>query len=157
MFLKSYRIYKMDNKTTINRHMAILILRVLLGLIFLMQGYGKIFNFGIEQLYHNFFVQFESTFLPKWLIWFTVYYTSYVELICGLLLTFGMFKQISLCLLASVLVIISFGHGLLEPVWDLQHLFFRASMLIVLMLLPEDWDKFKMDAFIMFKKEQIEK
>lgn len=142
----------MELKPTVSRYAALLLLRTLLGLIFLMQGYGKVFNFGIEKLYQSFFIQYESTFLPKWLIWFTAYYTSYTELICGLLLILGMFKQISLYLLGSVLIIISFGHGLLEPVWDLQHLFFRAAMLIALLLLPEAWDKYKLDAFIAKKK-----
>jgi len=147
----------MDLKPTANRYAALIILRTLIGLIFFMQGYGKVFNFGIENLHHSFFVQYESTFLPKWLIWFTVYYTSFTELICGLLLTLGMFKQISLYFLGSVLIIISFGHGLLEPVWDLQHLFFRAAMLIALLLLPESWDKYKLDAFIVLKKKEGQK
>lgn len=143
----------MELKPTVSRYAALLLLRTLLGLIFFMQGYGKVFNFGIENLYQSFFAQYEITFLPKWLIWFTAYYTSYIELICGLLLTLGVFKQISLYLLSSVLIIISFGHGLLEPVWDLQHLFFRAAMLIALLLLPETWDKYKLDAFIVSKKK----
>jgi len=67
----------MDLKPTANRYAALIILRTLIGLIFFMQGYGKVFNFGIENLHHSFFVQYESTFLPKWLIWFTVYYTSF--------------------------------------------------------------------------------
>ena len=135
----------MDNKTVNNRYAAVLILRVLLGLIFLMQGFGKVFNFGIENMYNSFFAQYESTFLPKWLIWFTAYYTSFIELICGLLLTLGIFKQISLYFLGSVLIIISFGHGLLEPVWVLQHLFFRGAMLISLLFLPNTWDKYSLD------------
>ena len=144
----------MDSKNdTANRYAALLILRVLLGLIFFMQGYGKVFHFGIANLYNNIFIPYESTFLPKWLIWFTAYFTSYTELIGGLLLIVGIFKRVSLCFLGAVLIIISFGHGLLEPIWDLQHLFFRAAMLIALLLLPERWDKYCLDYIIFFKSK----
>ena len=143
----------MDNKEESNRHIAVLILRVLLGLIFLMAGYGKVFKIGTETIYLDMLNQFQNTFLPKSLIWATAYYTSYIELICGFLSLFGIFKNISLYFLGSVLIIISFGHGLIDPIWDLHHLFFRAVFLVTLLLLPADWDKYSVDAFLLnFRK-----
>lgn len=138
----------MVKKEEINRHIGVFVLRVLLGLIFLMAGYGKIFTFGTEAIYIDMLKQFQNTFLPKWLIWFTAYYTSYIELICGLLIILGFLRNISLYLLASILIIISFGHGLIEPIWDLQHLFFRTVFLVTLLLLPSDWDKYSVDTFL---------
>lgn len=145
----------MDSKTTLNRYAAVLILRVLLGLIFLMQGYGKVFKFGVGNIYNDIFAEYQITFLPKWLLWFTAYYTSYIELIFGLLLVFGAFSRISLYLLGSVLIVISFGHGLIEPIWDLHHLFFRASMLISLLLLPSDWNKYSFDNLLFHKNNTV--
>jgi len=101
-------------------------LRTLLGIIALMQGWGKVFTWGLPKVYEMWFKDFERTFLPKWLIWATAYYTSYVELIAGVCLIVGLFKRIALYFLAIDLIIVSYGHGLLEPIWDLQHVMPRA-------------------------------
>lgn len=121
--------------------------RALLGIIFLMQGYGKVFSYTVPKVYDMFFKDFEKTFLPKWLIWGTAYYTSYIELICGFLLIIGLFRKYALYLLAADLLIVSFGHGLLEPIWDLQHVIPRAMLLIVILLVPAQWDKWHADSF----------
>jgi len=141
-------------ETTKSRAAGLFFIRALPGIIFLMQGFGKIFTFGVGNMYGMFFKDFEKTFLPKWLIWATAYYTSYIELIGGILLITGLFKKCALYLLAIDLLIVSFGHGLLEPIWDLQHVIPRAILLIVLFLLPQEWDKWNIDALIKTKKEQ---
>jgi uncharacterized membrane protein YphA (DoxX/SURF4 family) len=96
-------------------------IRALLGIIFFMQGYGKIFTIGVGNVYSMFFKDFENTFLPKLLIVSTAYYTSYVEMIGGFLLIIGLFRKYAMYLLAIDLLIVSFGHGLMEPIWDLSH------------------------------------
>jgi uncharacterized membrane protein YphA (DoxX/SURF4 family) len=140
----------MNDKTS--RAAAILFARALLGIIFLMQGYGKIFNYTVPKVYNLFFKDFEKTFLPKWLIWGTAYYTSYVEMICGFLLIIGLFRKYALFLLGIDLLIVSFGHGLLEPIWDLQHVMPRAILLIAILLVPRQWDRWCLDGFL-FGKE----
>jgi len=134
----------MEDQST--RAAGVLFTRLLLGIIFLMQGFGKIFTYTVPKVYHMFFADFEKTFLPKFLIWTTAYYTSYVELICGFLLIAGLFRKCSLYLLAIDLLIVSFGHGLMEPIWDLQHVIPRAILLITLLLIPQQWDRWHLDA-----------
>ena len=136
----------MEDKIT--RKGALLFTRTLLGIIFLMQGYGKIVTYTMPDLYNMFFKNFETTFLPDWIIWSVAYYTSYVELIGGFLLIIGLFKKYVFYLLALDLLIVAFGHGLMEPIWDLQHVMPRAILLIVLMIVPQDWDKWNSDALI---------
>jgi putative oxidoreductase len=136
----------MQNVST--RAAGVLFARALLGIIFFMQGFGKIFTIGVSTLYNMFFKDFENTVLPKWLIWSTAYFTSYVELVCGFLLIIGLFKRYALYLLAINLLIVSFGHGLLQPIWDLQHVIPRAGLLITLLLVPQEWDKWAIDAFV---------
>lgn len=136
----------------ISRAAATCFTRVLLGIIFLMQGYGKIFTYGVPTIYHKFFDDFEKTFLPKWLLWATAYYTSYVELICGFSLVIGLFRKFALYLLAIDLLVVSFGHGLLEPIWDLQHVIPRAILLIALLLIPSQWDKWNLDELLFPQK-----
>lgn len=126
--------------------------RALLGIIFLMQGYGKVFKYTVPKIYDMFFRDFETTFLPKWLIWCTAWYTSYIELICGFLLITGLFRKIALYLLGIDLLIVSFGHGLIEPIWDLSHVIPRAVLLIALLLLPQEWDKWNLDNILKSKR-----
>jgi len=77
---------------------------------FLCRALGKIFTYTVPKVYNMFFKDFETTFLPKWLIWATAYYTSYVEMIGGFLLIIGLFKKYAMYLLAVALLIVSFGH-----------------------------------------------
>jgi uncharacterized membrane protein YphA (DoxX/SURF4 family) len=123
-------------------------IRTLLGIIFFMQGYGKIFTISVNKVYEMFFKDFENTFLPKWLIVFTAYYTSYIEMIGGFLLIIGLFRRYAMYLLAIDLLIVSFGHGLMEPIWDLSHVIPRAILLAALLLLPAQWDKWNVDSLM---------
>jgi uncharacterized membrane protein YphA (DoxX/SURF4 family) len=136
----------MNDKTS--KIAAVFFARALLGIIFMMQGYGKIFTYTVPKVYSMFFKDFEKTFIPKWLIWGTAYYTSYVEIICGFLLIIGLFRKYALYLLAIDLLVVSFGHGLLEPIWDLQHVMPRAILLITIMLVPQQWDRWNLDRFL---------
>lgn len=129
----------------LNQAVAALLLRLLLGFIFLMQGYGKVFSWGVENVYQNFFYNSYKDLLPDFIIYSTAYYTSYVELIGGLLLIIGLKRDYTLYALGSVLVIVTFGHGLKEPIWDLSHVMYRAILLIPLLILPSTWDKFSLD------------
>jgi len=136
---------------TNQRAAATLFTRALLGVIFLMQGYGKIFVFTVPKVYSMFFKDFDKTFLPQWLLYAAAYYTSYIELIGGFLLITGLFRQWALYLLALDLLIVSYGHGLLEPIWDLQHVIPRAILLIAVLIMPQQWDRWNLDA-VVFKK-----
>src|SRR6266487_2601662 len=129
---------------------GILFTRMLPGIIFFMQGFGKIFTYTVPKVYNMFFKDFETTFLPKWLIWATAYYTSYVEMIGGFLLIIGLFKKYAMYLPAVDLLIVSFGHGLMEPIWDLSHVMPRAILLITLFFVPREWDRWHADK--LFKK-----
>ena len=134
---------------TQNKSIALLTIRLLLGFIFLMQGFGKVFTWGVDNMYQSdFFYGTYKDILPDFLIAATAYYTSYIELIGGLLLVLGFKRDYALYALASVLVIVTFGHGLTEPVWDLSHVMYRAILLISLLLLPTDWDRISLDYWL---------
>lgn len=137
----------MSKKITISRTAAVFFLRTLLGLIFSMQGYGKVITWGITDVYICFFQSFETE-LPRILLKFTAYYTSYIELAGGVLLLIGFKTRWALYALASVLLIVSFGHGLESPIWDLQHVMYRAMLLAGVLLLPEAWDRWSLDAML---------
>lgn len=134
----------------LNKTIAALFVRVLLGIIFMMQGVGKVFTWGLEGVYNS-FKPYEETFLPKFLVVFSAYYTSYVELIGGALLVIGLFKNYALYALASVLLIVSFGHGLTSPIWNLNDVMWRALLLIFLLVIPKEWDKWQIERVVKFK------
>ena len=99
-------------------------------------------------MYNNGFKSYEETFLPIFLIKGTAYFTSYGELVFGLLLILGLFRKQSYLILGLIILIVSFGHGVQSPVWDLQHVFFRSALLIFLMLIPLEKDTWALDRFI---------
>jgi len=133
----------------LNKSIAVLTLRLILGFIFLMQGFGKVFKWGVENVYNmDFFYGAYKDLLPDFIIHATAYYTSYIELIAGLLVVLGLKRDYALYLLASVLVIVTFGHGLAEPIWNLSHVMYRTILLVTLLILLREWDKFSIDNFI---------
>ena len=136
------------NKITLNQQVAVLILRLLLGFIFLMQGYGKVFTYTVDGIYKMGFATEAYANFPDFLLLGTAYYTSYVELLAGLMLVIGLKRDYALYALASVLVIVTFGHGYAEPIWDLSHVMYRSILLIALLLLASQWDRFSIDYYI---------
>lgn len=139
-----------------NRQVAVTTLRLLLGFILFFQGYGKVFSFGLDTVYQNFFVKSYGELLPDFLLLFTAYYTSLVELIGGFLLIIGFKRDIALYFVASVLVIVSIGHGLKDPIWDLSHVMYRAILLVSLLLLPKEYDLYSIDTLIKKKTKTNE-
>ncbi len=134
----------------LNRAIAVLTIRLILGLIFLMQGFGKVFTWGVEEVYRaDYFYGTFKDLLPDFIIHSTAYYTSYVELIGGLLVVLGLKRDYALYALASVLVIVTFGHGLADPIWDLSHVIFRLILLPAILIIPKEWDRFTLDNLIL--------
>lgn len=138
----------MDNGITGLRNAGLFFIRTLLGIIFFMQGFGKVFTWGVPRVYDMFFKEFENTFLSKWIILSASYFTSYVECIAGFLLIIGLFRRFAIYLLALDILIVSFGHGLKEPIWDLSHVMPRTILLAALFLLPAEWDRWNLDSLI---------
>ena len=134
-----------------NKQVAVLTMRLILGFIFFFQGYGKVFKFGLNAVYNNFFLKPYSELLPDFLLLFTAYYTSIIELVGGLLLIIGLKRDHTLYALASVLVIVSFGHGLKDPIWNLSDVMNRTILLVTLLLLPKNLDRYSVD-FLMKKR-----
>ncbi|CAL2078942.1 DoxX family protein [Tenacibaculum sp. 190524A05c] len=132
----------------LNKQIAVLTIRVLLGLIFFFQGYGKVFKFGLDTVYKNFFQASYSELLPDFILLFSAYFTSLAELIAGFLLIIGFKRDYALYALALVLIIVTFGHGLKDPIWDLSHVMYRTILLVSLLLLPKELDKFSVDFLI---------
>jgi len=129
----------------LNRNIGLLLLRLLLGFIFFFQGYGKVFKFGVDNIYNNSFKTTYGDLLPDFINFGTAYFTSYAELIAGFMLIIGFKRDWALYTLGLVLVIVTFGHGLAQPIWDTSHVLVRTLFLVPLLLLPKEWDKYSLD------------
>lgn len=121
--------------------------RLLLGLILFFQGFGKIFEIGLDNLYNGGFKSFEETFLPVFLLKGTNFFTAYGELVFGLLLILGLFRKQAYYGIGLILLIVSFGHGLQSPIWDTQDVFVR-SVFLIFIAMTFDKDTITIDRFL---------
>lgn len=137
---------------SLDRSVVALTIRLILGSLFFFQGFGKMFTWGIEVVYQQFFLETYGSILPEFILKATAYYTSFVELIAGALLIIGFQKRIAGYALASVLVLVTIGHGLATPIWDEAHVLTRLLLLVGLLLLPEDWDRWSLDEILRKRK-----
>ena len=119
--------------------------RVFLGVLFFLQGYDKVFRIGVKQVKQTVHETLSSKGVPSFIVGLGVYFTSYIELICGALLIIGFVKYYCLYLLGFDLLFAAFAFGIVEPVWDMKHIFPRLVLLIFLMMIPSQWDVISVD------------
>jgi uncharacterized membrane protein YphA (DoxX/SURF4 family) len=128
------------------RSWAVLFARLVLGLIFFMAGFWKIFQLGPLEHARKYFLPFADTFLPVWSLWFVGVTIPFVELLAGALLLIGFRVRGALIALGGVLVIVTFGHLLREPLFNLTgHVIPRLALLLFLLWCPRDLDRLSLD------------
>ncbi|HTA28097.1 MAG TPA: DoxX family membrane protein [Bacteroidia bacterium] len=121
------------------------IARVFLGIVFFLQGYDKVFRIGVKQVIQTVYQPLSAKGIPKFFSSLGAYFTSYVELICGALLIIGLLKYYCLYLLGFDLLFAAVAFGIVEPVWDMKHIFPRFALLMFLMIIPSQWDVVSVD------------
>jgi uncharacterized membrane protein YphA (DoxX/SURF4 family) len=141
---------------TTNRSWAILFARLVLGLIFFMAGVWKVFTLGSLEHARRLFVEpYASTFLPRWSLWATGTTIPWVELLAGGLLLLGFRTRAALLALGGVLVLVTFGHLLLEPLYEFHtHVIPRLALLIFVLLMPPSEDTLSLDAWLLRRRTQ---
>jgi thiosulfate dehydrogenase (quinone) large subunit len=128
------------------RSWALLFARFVLGLIFFMAGVWKVFQLGPLEHARKYFLPFADTFLPIWSLWFVGVTIPVVELIAGALLIIGLRVREALIALGGVLAIVTFGHLLREPLFNLTgHVIPRLALLLFLLWCPREQDRFSLD------------
>src|SRR6185436_4763665 len=126
--------------------------RVLLGILFFMQGYDKIFNVKISNVIETIRPPYHKLKLPGLMVKFSAYFTSYVEFICGFLLVVGFMKYFSLYLLGIDLIIVSFGMSVINLVWNMELVFPRFLLLLFLLIYPGEYDLISIDNLLTYLK-----
>jgi uncharacterized membrane protein YphA (DoxX/SURF4 family) len=128
------------------RAWAILFARLVLGLIFFMAGCWKVFQLGPLEHARKYFLPFADTFLPIWSLWLVGAVIPFVELLAGALLIVGLRVRDALIALGFVLAIVTFGHLLREPLYDLTaHVIPRLALLLFLLWCPRSDDQISLD------------
>ena len=129
---------------------AILIARLIVALIFFMAGVWKVFGLGPLEHARRLFVEpYARTFLPAWSLWATGTVVPFVELVSGALLLGGYRTRDALLALGGVLVLVTFGHLLAEPLYEFHtHVIPRAALLLFVLVMPAEQDRFSIDGWI---------
>jgi uncharacterized membrane protein YphA (DoxX/SURF4 family) len=85
--------------------------RVVLGLLFGMRGWDKVFNMTPAVHASRFFTgPYADTWIPQWLLWATGITIPFVELIGGWLLVVGWRTNEALVALGLLLMLVTYGH-----------------------------------------------
>ncbi len=128
---------------------AILIARLILGLIFFMAGFWKVFTLGPLEHARRLFVEpYAQTFLPNWALWTMGTVIPPVELVAGALVILGLRTRPALLALGAVLTIVTFGHLVNEPLYEFHtHVIPRTALLLFVLSMPRALDHWGLDAW----------
>ncbi|HKF43238.1 MAG TPA: DoxX family membrane protein [Thermoanaerobaculia bacterium] len=141
-------------KLSTSRALALLFARLVLGFIFFMAGVYKVFTLTPAGHVHKWFLPYEDTFLPTWSLWAVGLAIPFVELVAGALLLVGWQRRSALVALGVVLVVVTFGHLLKEPLYPFhEHVIPRLALLVFLMFMPEADDPFSLDHVLERRKQ----
>ena len=131
-----------------NIYIAITLMRIFTGSLFFFQGYDKLFKIKMPGVIDTFMGDAYRHHISRPLVAVLAYYTSFAELIGGLFLVFGIFTNYSLYALGIDLVLVGFAFSVLEPMWDMKHVFPRFILVTLLMILPLENNKLSIDFLI---------
>jgi thiosulfate dehydrogenase (quinone) large subunit len=144
--VRSAILSRMSQRRITNKALAILFARLVLGLIFFMAGVYKVFQLGPAGHVQKYFLPYQDTFLPTWSLWFVGFTIPFVELIAGALVILGWKTRYALISLGIVLVIVTFGHLLHEPLYAFhEHVIPRLALLLFVLMMPEEEDMLSID------------
>ena len=130
------------------RALAAFLARALLGLLFFMAGWWKVFELGAVEHARSLFVEaYAPSWLPGWALWATGVTVPFVERVGGGLMLVGWMRWPAALGLGGVLVLVTFGHLLAEPLFAFdEHVAPRAVLLIVTLALSSE-DRWSVDGW----------
>src|SRR5712664_4794246 len=143
----------MEQSRVNGRSWALLFARLVLGLIFFMAGFWKVFQLSPLDHARKYFLPFADTFLPVWSLWAVGVVIPFIELIAGGLVILGLRTREAMVALGFVLAIVTFGHLLKEPLYEFNtHVIPRLALLLFILVLPSHDDRFSIDYLLSRQK-----
>jgi uncharacterized membrane protein YphA (DoxX/SURF4 family) len=127
--------------------------RVMVGLVFAMAGFWKVFTLTPAGHAHRYFLdRYADSWIPTWLLWLTGVTVPIVELVAGALLIVGLWRRASAFALGVVLLLVTYGHLLAEPLYDVHpYIVTRLALLLPTLLLSAADDPWSVDGWRMRK------
>jgi len=123
--------------------------RVILGLLFGMRGWDKVFNMTPVVHASRFFTgAYADTWIPQWLLWITGVTIPFVELTAGWLLVVGWRTRDAVIGLGLVLMLVTYGHMLANPLFNDVIVFTRLVLLVCVAMVPRDTDRLSLDYWL---------
>lgn len=138
---------KQHDAATLPRAWGVLFSRLVLGLMFFQGAWWRVFELGPVEHARRFFVDpFADSFLPEWSLWIAGTGVPFAELVGGALVLLGLWRLPGLVLLGAVLVTVTFGHLVAEPIYAFNaHVMPRLILVVFLLSAPAEWDRFSVD------------
>lgn len=124
---------------------AVLIIRLIAGILFLFQGYDKIFRLRLSKTGEAATYALSSLHLPGSLVKFIAVVTAIVEFSGGIMLISGFLILPACYMLMAGLLPITIAMAIREPVWNMETVWPRLVLLTFLMLAPEQVHTLSLD------------
>lgn len=130
--------------------------RVTAGLLFGMAGVYKVFIMTPEVHARKLFLEpYQHTWIPHFLLWPLGVGIPFLELIAGWLLVAGYLRRPVAIVLAFLLVTVTYGHALLEPLFNVNsHIFPRLALLLPAVALRTADDPISIDGVLARRKRK---
>ena len=134
---------------------ALLFVRWILGLMFLMAGFFKVFDLGASVHAQRYFVEaYAQSWIPEWLLWSMGTAIPYVELVAGGAMCLGFRTRPAALALGVVLVMVTYGHLLKEPFFGIgDQILPRLVLLVFVLVAPADRDVAGVDYWLDRRRE----
>lgn len=123
------------------------ICRWILGLLFTMAGWWKVFELGAIEHARRFFVEaFAEHWIPEWVLWMLGVCVPYLELAAGLLILAGFQLRWALTAVGILLIVTTYGHALQQPLFDIDgHTFTRLALIVFVLMAGAEDDRTTFD------------
>ena len=124
--------------------------RGLVGILFFMAGWWKCFTLTPVAHARGMFVEgYADSWIPAFLLWGLGLAIPVVELVAGALLIVGWRTREALITVGFVLLIVTYGHALDEPLYSIQgHILPRGLLMLIALVLPSEEDKLSVDSWL---------
>ena len=144
----------MSSEDSTNRAWALFFARAILGLIFFMAGWWKVCELGpLEHARRLFIDRYADSILPRWSLWATGTTIPVVELVAGAMVLVGWRTRAALVALGGVLVVVTFGHLLADPLYEFHsHVIPRTALLLFVLAMPRAEDRSSIDQVLIRRR-----
>ncbi|MGH9846195.1 MAG: DoxX family protein [Blastocatellia bacterium] len=132
--------------------------RVMGGLLFLMAGWHKVFVMSPRAHAAKLFVEpYAQSWIPTFLLWALGFVIPFVELIAGALLVAGWLRRPVAVALGFLLLVVTYGHALNEPFFDVTtHILPRLALLAPVLIFGAGEDRWSVDAWLARRRDRKE-